>query len=457
VVMQTRSRHGEYRPGRLVPSLLLTVTLGLVGCQASQAERAADPPQQAGHQGQHGNAAPAGVPPTQALQRGRVPTVAPLPRTPAALSLQLQALLGHHSALASDMMRSRLRGDPDFAQAANAALTRNSEAMGLVVGSLFGAKARTEFTHLWAEHVTSLFDYAKASADKNNAAKAEAKKEVDEYEEDLAKYFATASKGRLKTQAAKAATHKHAAHLVDQLDAFGAGNYAKADQIYREAYTHTYALGRILAGALLPPSQVRTLEEPSWRLQSELGRLLGEHIVLGVAAMRAGVANTPNFAAAGQSVDANTTALTGAVGTLFGAAAGKSFMQIWADHVDHLMAYTAALVENDEAAKSAAKEKLAQFEKQLATFLGSATGKRLASPQLAEAFQTHDHMLLMQVDAFAAKQYQRAHDITYSTYQHMFILSGQLSNAIGATLAARLPKGGAQTGGDGTPATGNRH
>src|SRR2546423_15035752 len=56
------------------------------------------------------------------------------PPSAADLSMRLQALLGQHSVLAADMMRGRLRGDPDFAQAANAALGRNTDAMGDVVG-----------------------------------------------------------------------------------------------------------------------------------------------------------------------------------------------------------------------------------------------------------------------------------------------------------------------------------
>src|SRR5689334_12725174 len=42
--------------------------------------------------------------------------------TAADRAVRLQALLGQHSVLAADLMRSRIRGDDDFVQAANAAL-----------------------------------------------------------------------------------------------------------------------------------------------------------------------------------------------------------------------------------------------------------------------------------------------------------------------------------------------
>src|SRR3954468_21577100 len=58
--------------------------------------------------------------------------------TAADRAVWLQALLGQHTVLASDLMRSRIRGDDDFVQAADAALSRNTDAMTTLVGQLFG-------------------------------------------------------------------------------------------------------------------------------------------------------------------------------------------------------------------------------------------------------------------------------------------------------------------------------
>jgi hypothetical protein len=41
------------------------------------------------------------------------------------------------------------------------------------------------------------------------------------------------------------------------------------------------------------------------------------------------------------------------------------------------------------------------------------------------------------------------HSVVYEGYQHMFHVATALSGAIGPTIAARLPKGGVQTGGGG--------
>ena len=63
-----------------------------------------------------------------------VPGRAAAPDTAADRAIRLQALLGQHMVLAADVMRSRIRGDDDFAQAANAALTRNTDGMSELVG-----------------------------------------------------------------------------------------------------------------------------------------------------------------------------------------------------------------------------------------------------------------------------------------------------------------------------------
>jgi len=224
-------------------------------------------------------------------------------RSAADLSLRLEALLGQHAVLSADMMRGRLRGDPDFAQAANAALGKNTDDMGELVGSLFGEQAQTKFTTLWATHVSALFNYARGLDAGDESVREEARKSLASYESNLAGFFADASDGRLKRGAVEGALRSHVEQLLDQADAYAGRRYARADVLYREAYTHTFGLGKTLATGLLSPGTANTLEEPEWRLRSELGRLLGEHAALVVTAMRSGVADTGDFRAAAEAVN----------------------------------------------------------------------------------------------------------------------------------------------------------
>jgi len=348
--------------------------------------------------------------------------------------------------LAADFMRSRIRGDEDFAQAANAALGKNTDAMGQLVGDLFGADAAKQFAPLWADHIVELFNYARGLADQDDAVRAAARTKLIEYEQKLAAFFVGASHGRLTTDAANSAMRTHVDHLLMQADAYAAKDYSTADRVYRESYQHAYDLGGTLAGALLSPKEAAELQVPSWRLRSQLGKLLAEHVVLVEDVTRAAVTNAPDFSAAGQAVNGNTRDLAAAVDTLFGAQAAKDFQSLWAYHVEQLVAYSSATAAQDPTRREQARTNLHDFEKRMATFLESATGKRLGSSALASALLAHDQMLLRHADAFAAKDYGTAHDIAYETYEHMFDLAHQLADAFGATVASGLPVGGVQTG-----------
>jgi hypothetical protein len=368
------------------------------------------------------------------------------PLTPGEFTLQFQSLLGQHTMLASDMMRGRIRNDPDLAQATNAALGKNTDGLGKLLSGEFGGKAAQTFTPLWSAHVTALFNYAVGLGDNDQAAMAQAKVQVTKVEGQLADFFAANSHGQLTRQAALAGVTDHITHLLDQADQYAAKDYAKSDATYRQGYAHAFAAGQAIGDALLTPAQAKTFDTPTWRLRSALTQLLGEHVELVIGALRAGATDAPDFKAAADSVNGNTTDLAGAIGVLFTPAAGQAFQQLWADHIDLLVQYAASVAKGDDAAKTEISSGLNGFEGKLSAFLSTATGNKLAAATLAKALGEHDSMLRDQVDAFVSKDYVTAHDVAYSTYQEMFGLSGQLSNAFGATVAKRLPVGPAQTG-----------
>jgi hypothetical protein len=366
--------------------------------------------------------------------------------SPPELALRLQSLLGQHAVLAADFMRGRIRGDDNFAQAADAALGKNTEAMAGLIGGMFGDAVGKAFAPVWTQHVVELFSYARGLAEQDDAVKAEARKKLIEYEGVLASFFVAQSGGRLPKAAADQAVKMHVDHLLMQADAYAAHDYATADRIYRESYEHTYDLGGTVAATLLPAKDAAALQAPVWRLRSQLGKLLAEHVVLVEDVTRAAVTNAPDVAAAGQSVNANTRNLATAVDSLFGAPAAKGFQGLWAYHVDQLVAYAGAAAAHDSAGRDRVVANLRSFETRMAGFLQTATGRRLDATGLIRALLAHDQMLMRHTDAFVAKDYRTAHDIAYQTYEHMYDLARQLADAFGATVAARVPVGAAQTG-----------
>jgi hypothetical protein len=361
-------------------------------------------------------------------------------------AIRLQGLLGQHSILAADLMRSRIRGDDSFVQAADAALGQNTDAMTGLIGQLFGAATATQFGPMWSEHVVELVAYAAAVADQDADALAHAREELIEYEEELADFFAGASHGRLPRAAARDAVLMHVTHLTQQADAYAAGDHAAADRLYRQSFQHTYDLGLTLAEALLPAADRATLREPIWRLRSQLGKLLAEHAALVEDVSRAAVTGTPDFDAAAEMINGNTRDLAAAVDTLFGAPVARRFQAQWASHVEQLVAYAGATAAGQNDRKQRAREALHGFERGLAAILAPATGGRMTPAALTAALVQHDEMLLRHADLYAAKDYQAAHEVAGQTYEHMFELARRLADGFGAQVAARLPRGAPETG-----------
>ena len=94
-------------------------------------------------------------------------------------------------------------------------------------------------------------------------------------------------------------------------------------------------------------------------------------------AQRATFAGAQEFQAAAAQVNANTTALTTAMAGIVGPTKATEFQTAWANHVEGLMAYTAAVAGNDETGKTVAKIRRGSPSGSACT---SATSSRTCSP-----------------------------------------------------------------------------
>ena len=371
------------------------------------------------------------------------------------LRAQLEQLLGQHAILTVRLTRARLRGDADLAQSADGALSKNTADIGALIEAAYGAQAAESFEQGWFNHVTSLFNYARGVADDDATVTSVARRQLDDYVNELSQYFDEATNQVASAAVVEDELRMHVDHLLEQVDAYAAKDYEGAFQLERETYAHMFPLGKALAAAIVTGEGAdlpAEFESPAAELQSQLGMTLGEHAELAVDAMRSGITGLPDFPAAAGALDQNTTELTGMIESVFGAESAGSFQQLWSDHIDAFVAYTQALAGKDEGAQEAAEGRLTGFNSDFAQFLSTATQGRLETAALADAFVMHEEMLLKQINEYAAADYATAHQVSYEAYQHMFALADQAATAIGETVAAGSPKGGAQTG-DGGMAT----
>lgn len=379
---------------------------------------------------------------------------APAAEAPSAVELraQLEQLLGQHAILTVRLTRARLRGDEDLAQSADEALNKNTADIGVLIEAAYGAQAAESFEQGWFNHVTSLFNYARGVADDDATVMSVARRQLNDYVNELSQYFDEATNQVASAAVVEDELRVHVDQLIAQVDVYAAEDYEGAYQLERETYAHMFPLGKALAAAIVTGEGAElpaAFDSPAAELQSQLGMKLGEHAELAVDAMRSGISGLPDFPAAAGALDQNTSEIVGMIESVFGADSAGSFQALWSDHIDAFVAYTQALAQMDEAAQDAAEERLTGFNADFANFLSTSTQGRLGTATLAEAFVMHEEMLLKQINEYAAADYVTAHQVSYEAYQHMFALADQAATAIGETVAAGSPEGGADTGGGG--------
>jgi hypothetical protein len=371
------------------------------------------------------------------------------PTSPNQLRAQFEQLLGQHALLAMRQMRSVVAPSPELQRALDASLQTNTDALSGLVASAYGATQADRFTPLWQRHLVDLTSYAKGVAGNDTSATQAARTALVADANAYGSWLTEASKGRVTAGDAAAAVRMHVQELMDQADAYASHHYDQAYRIEREAYEHMFTAGTALAKASLTPEVAVGFDTPPEKLRSAFAMLLGEHMELVVDAQRATFAGSPEFDAAAAQVNANTATLTKALGGIVGPKKAAEFQAAWANHVEGLMAYTAAVAGKDEAAKTAAEQNLDGFAERLALFFSDVVRNVLATDPLTQAITAHDQHLIDQVDAYAGKDYTRAQQMELDGYQQMLDVANTLVSAIQRTVKPKLPVGGSKTGGGG--------
>jgi len=424
------------RTGLLAPLTLVTVVLAAAAaCAPSTAGRSSSPAS-APAAGHHATTMAA---PTAAAKA-----------SPRKLRAQFEQLLGLHALLAVRLMRAVVAAAPDFVPVASASLQDNTDGLSRLVTDAYGGAQADRFGQLWQRHVTDLLSYARGVAGQDAAAKQTARAALLADAEAYGSWLAGASNGRVRASAAAAGVRMHVQELMTQADVYAARDYATAYRIERQAYEHMFTAGAGLAKASVTPELAVGLDAPPERLRSAFAMLLGEHMELVIAAQRATFAGAPEFQAAAAQVNANTTALTRAMGAIVGPRKAVEFQSAWAQHVEGLMAYTAAVAGNDEAAKATARQNLDAFAARLALYFSDIVRKELPIQPLTRAITAHDRHLTDHVDAYAAKRYDQALRMEREGYLQTLGVANTLVGAIQKTVKPQLPVGGSQTGGGGS-------
>jgi len=179
------------------------------------------------------------------------------------------------------------------------------------------------------------------------------------------------------------------------------------------------------------PMATATPSSKAEDLRVSLDNLLGEHALLAIWATQAGYSGSKSFPALAAQLDKNSVAISNAIGSVYGAAAGKQFLNgkdLWRAHVGYFVDYTKALATKDEAAQKKAVANLMTYIQVQAAFFAKATG--LPKKALVNDLTAHVLQLKGQLDAYAAGNYKQSYQLTSAAYDHMFMTGDLLAGAI---------------------------
>ena len=163
------------------------------------------------------------------------------------LCLTLGRLLGEHLILAAEAMRSGAGADTGSA-AARAAVDANTADIAAAVESIYGADAGMAFRGLWDDHIRAYFAYIDAVRSGDQAVQQARRDELTRYSGTFGAFMAKVNP-YLDADAVDMMIGHHTQALKDQVDAYHAGDYARAYAEVRQAHAHMFEVAKVLAAA----------------------------------------------------------------------------------------------------------------------------------------------------------------------------------------------------------------
>jgi hypothetical protein len=174
---------------------------------------------------------------------------AKLDTPPEQLRSAFAMLLGEHMELIIDAQRATFAGSPEF-KAAAAQVNANTATLTKAMGGIVGPDKAAEFQAAWANHVEGLLAYSTAVAGNDEAAKETAAENLSGFGARLALYFSDIVRNELPVEALTDVLGVHDKHLIDQVNAYAADDYAKAEKLQLEGYQQMLGVANTLVDAI---------------------------------------------------------------------------------------------------------------------------------------------------------------------------------------------------------------
>ncbi len=366
---------------------------------------------------------------------------APTSATPAAgLRVGLNALLSEHVYLAAAATDAALAGRPPEFEAAAAALDANSVDVARAIGSVYGPDAEKAFLPLWRKHIGMVVDYTVGVAAGDRARQDRAVDDLVGYTQDFGAFLSGANPNLPKSVVAGLVKH-HVLTLKAVIDAQAAKDPDRAFTALRTAAAHMQMIADPLAGAIVrqfPDRIPGASDSPAAGLRTALNLALREHVYLAAAATRAALGGRDaEFEAVAGALDANSVAISKAIGSVYGPDAEKAFLPLWRRHIGMVVDYTVGKATGDRAKQDRAVDELIGYTQDFGAFLAGAN-PNLPKAVVADLVKHHVVTLKDVIDAQAANDQPRAFRAERTGAGHMQMIADPLAEAIVQQLPDRF-------------------
>jgi len=165
-------------------------------------------------------------------------------------------------------------------------------------------------------------------------------------------------------------------------------------------------------------------------LRTMLNTLFQEHIYLASAATGAALGGRETeFKAAAGALDANSMAISKAIGSVYGQGAEDAFLPLWRKHIGMVVEYTVGVATGDKSKQDKAVGDVIQYTQDFGAFLQSAN-PNLPKSVVADLVKHHVVTLKEVIDAQAAKDPARAYTAVRTAAAHMQQIADPLAEAI---------------------------
>jgi hypothetical protein len=287
-------------------------------------------------------------------------------------------------------------------KAAVAALDANSVALSKAVGSAY-PKAEAPFLASWRQHIGFFVDYTLGKATKNKAMTAKAIKDLDGYRTSFGQLISSVVP-ELPADAVADELKPHVASLFAAIDAQVAGD-PKQFVLLQEAAGHMPGTAAILANGIATNLKLGKTDTPAGDLRAGLTALLTQHvyaagIAINTAVAKGGNLKDPMVVSAVNALDANSVALSKAVGAAYPKAEAP-FLASWRQHIGFFVDYTLGKATKSDAKVAKARTDLDGYRTSFGQLISSVVPE-LPADAVANELKPHVASLYAAIDAVVA-------------------------------------------------------